>query len=169
MTAFWILLLGAVTDSRAEEVNSLAEAFTQGKAHVNFRYRYEQVDQDGISKDADASTLKTRINFNTATYRGFSVFLEADDVSYIGNEKFNNTRNGKTNYPTVADPDGTDINQAYINLVTEPANFRLGRQRINRDNQRFVGGVAWRQNEQTFDALSFSSSAISSVILSISD
>jgi hypothetical protein len=27
----------------------------------------------------------------------------------------------------------------------------LGRQRINLDNQRFIGSVAWRQNEQTFD------------------
>ncbi len=28
----------------------------------------------------------------------------------------------------------------------------LGRQRINLDDQRFVGGVGWRQNEQTYDA-----------------
>jgi hypothetical protein len=29
----------------------------------------------------------------------------------------------------------------------------LGRQRINLDDQRFIGGVAWRQDEQTFDAV----------------
>jgi hypothetical protein len=29
----------------------------------------------------------------------------------------------------------------------------VGRQRINMGNQRFVGGVGWRQNEQTFDAI----------------
>jgi hypothetical protein len=29
----------------------------------------------------------------------------------------------------------------------------LGRQRITLDNQRFVGNVGWRQNEQTFDAV----------------
>src|SRR3546814_18226061 len=28
----------------------------------------------------------------------------------------------------------------------------VGRQRINLDDQRFVGSVGWRQNEQTFDA-----------------
>ncbi len=27
----------------------------------------------------------------------------------------------------------------------------LGRQRINLDDQRFVGNVGWRQNEQTYD------------------
>ena len=29
----------------------------------------------------------------------------------------------------------------------------LGRQRINLDDQRWVGSVGWRQNEQTFDAV----------------
>ena len=29
----------------------------------------------------------------------------------------------------------------------------FGRQRIVHGSQRFVGGVAWRQNEQTYDAL----------------
>jgi hypothetical protein len=33
------------------------------------------------------------------------------------------------------------------------ASFTLGRQRILVDDQRFVGGVAWRQDEQTFDAV----------------
>jgi len=36
---------------------------------------------------------------------------------------------------------------------------RIGRQRIIFDNERFIGGVGWRQNEQTFDALSFSHTA----------
>ena len=31
----------------------------------------------------------------------------------------------------------------------------VGRQRINLDDQRFVGAVGWRQNEQTFDAARF--------------
>lgn len=155
--ALGIALITATSSSNASEVDSIAEAFTQGKAHVDFRYRYEQVDQDSINNKANASTLRTRLNFNTATLHGVDAFIEADNVSYLGDDRFNNTRNGEVNYPVVADPDGTDINQAYINLKTEPANFRLGRQRINRDNQRFVGGVAWRQNEQTFDAFEISS------------
>jgi hypothetical protein len=36
----------------------------------------------------------------------------------------------------------------------ENATILLGRQRINRTNQRFIGGVGWRQNEQTYDSLS---------------
>jgi hypothetical protein len=38
---------------------------------------------------------------------------------------------------------------------------RLGRQRILPEDQRYVGGVGWRQNEQTYDGVSFTT-AISS-------
>ena len=43
--------------------------------------------------------------------------------------------------------------------------IRAGRQRVLLDNQRFVGGVGWRQNEQTYDALLLSTKAISNTTL----
>ena len=49
--------------------------------------------------------------------------------------------------------------------MSEDWKFRVGRQRILLDNQRFVGGVGWRQNEQTYDALALSSSAIAKTAL----
>ena len=41
----------------------------------------------------------------------------------------------------------------------------VGRQRINFDNQRFVGGVAFRQNEQTFDAARITNTSIENLAL----
>jgi hypothetical protein len=153
-----MLILGtSFYPNLATSADSVSEAISTGKAHLEFRYRYEHVDQDGFSRDAGASTLKTRLNFLTAPYKNFSMFIEVDDVSYLGSTNFNNTRNGKTKYPTVADPKGTDVNQLFIKLDAENASFKLGRQRINYDGQRFVGGVGWRQNEQTFDAFSIHS------------
>jgi hypothetical protein len=52
--------------------------------------------------------------------------------------------------------------------ANEDWRFRLGRQRILLDNQRFVGGVGWRQNEQTYDAFTLNSKAISQTTLSYS-
>ena len=46
----------------------------------------------------------------------------------------------------VADPDGTEINQALLRYDHTKGNAVVGRQRINLDNQRFIGSVAWRQN-----------------------
>jgi hypothetical protein len=68
----------------------------------------------------------------------------------------NTPNNGQ--YPVVADPTGTEINQAWFNFAFSDNNsLKIGRQRIILDNQRFVGGVGWRQNEQTYDAVSFNS------------
>jgi hypothetical protein len=64
-----------------------------------------------------------------------------------------------TDRPIVTDPKGTDLNQALIKYTGfEDTEIVLGRQRINRINQRFIGGVGWRQNEQTFDSISIAHS-----------
>ena len=53
-------------------------------------------------------------------------------------------RNGKTQYPIVADPKGTDLNLASITYAgLENGTLVFGRQRIIRENSRFVGNVGW--------------------------
>ncbi len=143
----------ANAETTGDQATSFSEAFTKGKATVSFRYRFESVDQQGFAKDAEASTLRTRLGLETAHYKDFGLLLELSNVSVIGSERYNSTRNSETAYPVVADPDGTEVNQAYLRYSPEDADFVLGRQRINRDNQRFIGGVGWRQNEQTYDSV----------------
>lgn len=46
--------------------------------------------------------------------------------------------------------------------------LKIGRQRINLANERFVGGVGWRQNEQTFDAVRYQASLSSELKLDYS-
>lgn len=140
----------AVADGVASQIS---KAIDQGDIDLMFRYRYETVDQDPFDRDADASTLLSRITVKSGTVQGFSGLVEVDNVSYLGGESFNNTANGKTGYPVVADPDYTQVNQAWLSYVINPkARVTAGRQRINHSGERFLGGVAWRQNEQTFDS-----------------
>jgi hypothetical protein len=136
----------------AAPLSALSEAVESGKGHLNFRSRYEQVDLTGFSEEAEASTLRSRFTWLSGEIDNFTVGLEVDYVSAIGSEKYNSTTNGKSQYPVVADPTGFDLNQAYINYKRDETSLTAGKQRINHANQRFVGGVAWRQNEQTFDA-----------------
>jgi len=142
------------------------QSTNKGEATLSFRYRYEFVDQANFAKDANASTLRTRLNYKTADYNGWRFFIEADNVTEIFGDQYNagagNTPN-RTQYPVVADPTGTEINQAWASYqFNSNASTKLGRQRILLDNQRFVGGVGWRQNEQTYDALSFDFNIIES-------
>ncbi len=80
--------------------------------------------------------------------------LEAERIDHIGYQHFNSTTNGHTAFPTVADPDETEINRLYLQFtgLTDTI-LKGGRQRVNLDNARFVGSVPFRQNEQTFDSL----------------
>ncbi len=131
----------------------ISKALDESDIGLELRYRYEFVDQDGAPEDADASTLRTRVNVKSGSIGGFQGFIEVDNVSYVGSDNFNNTENGASDYPVVADPDYTEVNQAFVSYAFDDKNkATVGRQRINHSGQRFLGGVGWRQNEQTFDA-----------------
>ena len=136
-------------------------ALTGGKAHLDFRYRYEQVDQQGFDVDAYASTLRTRLNYTTADWQGLTAMLEAANVVALGQYSlYNSTTNGATSRPVVADPEYTEINQAWLQYTLGDFTGIGGRQVINLDNQRFVGNVAWRQNDQTYDAVTLKTGSI---------
>ncbi|MCC5826557.1 alginate export family protein [Alkalimonas sp.] len=134
------------------EAANLSKAINDSTVNLHFRYRLEHVEQDNALKDALASTLRSRLTLATGKAYGFSGLLEVDNVSVLGGETFNSTVHGNSHYSVVADPKGTDINQAALKYqLSADTSFTLGRQRINHLNQRFLGGVGWRQNEQTFD------------------
>ncbi|MCX7054420.1 MAG: alginate export family protein, partial [Proteobacteria bacterium] len=139
---------------------TFVDAMTGGKAHLEFRYRLETVDQDPFTDDAVASTLRSRLNYQTGEWNHLTAFLEADNVTVLGNDTYNSTVNGVTDRPVVADPEYTEANQVYLQLKLGTFTGIGGRQRITLDNQRFIGNVGWRQNEQTYDALTFKSSAL---------
>jgi hypothetical protein len=158
------LLISSATVAVADESTSLGEALTTGKAGVNVRVRYEGVDQDDIADRANAVTARLRLNYKTGQWSGLTGFAEFDYVFHLLDD-FNSgagTSPGKGQYPVVADPKGSDLNQLYLDYSFSAASkLRMGRQRILLDNQRFVGGVGWRQNEQTYDAVTFTTSEIS--------
>lgn len=138
------------------------KALDDGKIILDMRYRYENVDQDSKPEEANASTLRTRFGFQSGTFCGLQVLVEAENISNLGDEDYNDFRNGHgATYPVVADPDGTELNRAQVTYTGLENNaFILGRQRINLGNQRYIGAVGWRQNEQTFDALVFQNKSV---------
>ena len=137
----------------AAQAVDIGEAVAGGKTALGFRYRLESVSQDGIDEDALASTARARLTWNSAESDSVTFGIETDYSLILGIEDFNSTTNGKTQYPVVADPDGFDLNQAFVRYKQDDLTLTVGRQRINHGSQRFIGGVAYRQNEQTYDGL----------------
>lgn len=122
--------------------------------YAEIRYRLELVDQDGIAEEATASTLRIKVGLKTSEWKGLSALVEGEAIARLGPKDYNDTVNGRTAYPVVADPTDVLLNQAWVKFrPVEQLAVTGGRQVVNFDNQRWVGSVGWRQNDQTFDAV----------------
>lgn len=162
LTALTIIATGlssfAVAPITAQADDTFMEALTGGKVSFSARARYENVEDEGNDKEADAYTLRTTLGYKTGAFHGFSGFIEFEDVAHLGSDRFNAAgTNSEPTYPMVADPEGTEVNQAYLAYNNFDTTFKFGRQIITyRDApfHRYIGTIGWRQNWQTFDAFS---------------
>lgn len=139
-----------------KSIDGLREALMGGTFWGSLRYRYENVDNGFFADDAHSSTLRTRLGYKTGDFHGFTGVLEFSDVSKINDTNSDYDEGaGNVNRPFIPDPIATVVNQVYVNYGAEVGDIRIGRQRITLDNHRFIGDIAWRQTDQTFDAISF--------------
>jgi len=145
---------GVASLSAAHGAETFGDALKEGDAIIDLRARYESVEQGGFASEADALTNRLRAGFQTAPLKGTAFLAEGVIVDDLVDD-YNSTTNDHAEYPVVADPaDFAAINRlAVINKSLDRTTVTFGRQRIIHDDQRFVGNVGWRQNEQTFDAL----------------
>ncbi|HIE35173.1 MAG TPA: hypothetical protein EYP79_03120, partial [Campylobacterales bacterium] len=113
LLAATVLVAGMSSMSYA---NPLEEIFSDGKYCIQIRPRYEFVDQDGKSKNANAFTVRTALSAQVGLLgvEGLGAQIQMINVANFGNEKYDSTSNGKTDYPVVADPDQTRVTQANI-------------------------------------------------------
>ena len=144
-----IAILASATAAFAAQ-SAQAETFTL-KPSIDARLRYENVDQQ--TTDADAVTMRVRPGITLSTKSGFSALIEAEGTLGIVNDYRDAPFAPANGYSVVADPENIELNRAQIQYKTKTFTITGGRQRINLDDQRFVGSVGWRQNEQTFDAV----------------
>ncbi|WP_294122329.1 alginate export family protein [Sphingomonas sp.] len=126
------------------------------KPILDARLRYEIVDQPAL--DADALTFRLRAGAE-AVYGHFSLLAEAEGTAALVDEynAFPFTLPGekqwRPDHAVIADPMNIELNRLQLQYKADKTTVTLGRQRINLDDQRWVGSVGWRQNEQTFDAI----------------
>lgn len=147
--------------SEASRDGAIIEAIKNGKPIIDVRYRFETQKNAAFSERAVANTVRTRLGFETGEVHHFKVLFEFENVFSIGADDFNSTINGKTQFPVIADPDATEINRAQVTFTgIDKTPITIGRQKYDLMNQRFVGAVDFRQNQQTFDAVRVNSTAI---------
>ena len=126
---------------------------------LDLRLRHEQVEQPGFGRVAKADTLRVRGGIELKS-GGWSLLVEGEAAGAL-REDYDSGVNAKVGYPLVADPANAELNRLQLQYRGLPKTaVTLGRQRINLDDQRFVGASGWRQNEQTFDAVRIEYSGI---------
>lgn len=131
-----------------------AAASPRWQVQWNLRLRHEGASDAAFAHDARADTLRARLGLRGEFAGGWRALLEGEAVASAGHA-YNSGANGRSAWPAIADPAGAEWNQAWIGWHGARSGVTLGRQRIALDNQRWVGNVGWRQNEQTVDALSW--------------
>lgn len=163
------IIIGLAANPGIVFADDITVALTGGKAKLDIRYRYEEVDQGGVfarDNQATASTLRTRLGFETGSFYNLTGLIEMENIADAGADKYAPKKAG---YPVIGDPTLTEMNQAWIQFAGIPkTQFKLGRQRLILDNARFVGNVGWRQNEQTFDAATIINQSIKDTTLQYS-
>ncbi|MFL0810191.1 MAG: alginate export family protein [Agarilytica sp.] len=167
------LLLGAaisgLTAGSMANASTFTEALTGGKASGDIRIRYESVTQDNAVDDATALTARTRIGYTTGSFEGFSATMEFEDVTVLfGRDDYTVGPTGFNpgEYSVIADPEVTEVDQAFIKYANDVVTVKAGKQVLTFDNHRFVGHVGWRQDRQTFDAITVNVKPIADLSLS---
>jgi hypothetical protein len=94
--------------------------------------------------------------------------LEVENVAPLDGDAYSQAglNPGGAGRAVVADPEGTEINQAWVAFTQAATTLTAGRQRLVFDNARFIGDVGWRQNQQTFDAVSVQNKSLRKTVLS---
>jgi hypothetical protein len=140
--------------AEAQEAATIADAVMRGTPILEFRPRFEEVRQTGRANEGEAFTLRTHLGWQTGKWADLQGLIEFEDVRSLGAERYDSGVNGGAAYGQIFDPEVTELNRLQLSWKpSEAFSATLGRQRINLGDQRFIGSVGWRQDEQTFDAL----------------
>jgi len=140
-------------------VSPFVSFFKEGKLNFDMRLRYEYAEV-GSAKQSNAFTMRNRLGYTTKKFEGFQAMIELEDNRAADYTAYNAAGlNGQGTRSVIADPEDSELNQLWVDydfsaLSSDvPLYAKLGRQRINLDDERFVGSVGWRQLDQTMDSL----------------
>lgn len=134
---------------------------------VKGRLRAEYADQDAKADDSGVLSVRHRFGLITPEVAGFSLLAEGEHTWILSDTDAYNPYPAGTD-SVIADPDNFDLNRLHLTYTHKESSAVLGRQYINHADQRFIGAVGWRQNDQTFDAFTLSSKAFNNLSLTYS-
>jgi hypothetical protein len=122
-------------------------------AIVDLRFRYANIESDAFTRSANANTLRILLGYRWVFAQNWTADIEGSDTVALFGSRYNDSANGKTQFPSESDPPSKQVSAAWVGYDDGIIAARVGRQYINLDNQRFFTSGLWRQTPQSFDAL----------------
>ncbi len=164
MKARHLLAIGMLSTTASITTQGYEADWFSGKILIDGRIRYEVASQTGVQQ-SDASTYRLRMGYEAALTEGIVFLAEGEGTMdlQLGTYDAYPGSQGEPGHAVIADPQNLELNRLQIAMDFSPVTAVLGRQRIIRNNARFVGNVGWRQNEQTFDAVGLNFSPVEEV------
>lgn len=140
-------------EDRLDSAAAHLEQAIPGRINLDYRLRWELFELDNGSPNRDGFSHRLRYGYRTPSVYGFTAMVEGESLWAISEKD--------EIHPLDESGTGTDWNQLWLAYsFRDKANIKLGRQLYTLDDHRFIGHVGWRQNIQTFDAITGSVTAI---------
>jgi len=156
-----VAAMAAIAPLSLSAEDSLPDALAGGTPSANLRLRAEQGDQEG-KETATALTSRLRLGYVTGEWHGLDAGVEFSATRAADRGDYNAAGvTGDPDKSVIADPPSTTLTQGFLRYrPVEHTSVTVGRQVIVLDNARFIGNVGWRQQYQTYDAVTVRSSPV---------
>ena len=146
-----------------DDIGLFSEDFAEASLMLRPRFEYRKV---GSLEGANALTLRAKPGLLLGKGAPITLFGQLEATKAIIDDYQSNplgapvTQPFNPGYSVIGDPEHEEVNQLWAK-INPIGGFgaKIGRQQIIRNNMAFIGHVAWRQTEQTYDAVELTYSA----------
>ncbi len=129
------------------------------------RLRYEFAEDEGFAANSSALTFRVRAGLEVAPSSDWRLLAEFEGLGAIVDD-YNDGINAAVDRPAIPDPEFGELNRFLLATTIIPyTEITGGRQSISLDDERFLGPVAFRQNEQTYDGVRIFTEALGPIAL----
>ncbi len=139
-----MLAMVALTDSglaQEVEITPIIEA----------RLRHEHVDELSFAEASDAITTRLRLGAQASSGEWSATVIGQGNLALL--DDYYDGLHGVQNRPQISDPESLALFVAQLRYAREGVAITAGRQKLMLEDERFVGGAAFRNNAQSFDAV----------------
>lgn len=150
------------TETARSSVEYVAAAL-EARAFGDLRFRFENAADEARPEAGRALTARLRTGLEVSPNPRLTILGEFEGNLRIAGD-YDDLINGDSIRAVIPDPEFAELNR--LSLRFEPwrdVALTVGRQYLSFDDERFVGKVAFRQNDQTYDAARLSVSLANGV------